>query len=320
LTARPVYVRSGGFRESARQLYHDLVEPFMKDMKGIRALTVLPDGALHYLPFDVLISPSGKMLLADLEIVHAPSLATIPLTSAKGGASAPPSELLAVGDPKYPASVRGDAIQDVVRSVRTAGFRLRPLPMSRVEVEAIGALYAPSERKVLMGAEATESVVKRSGLGRFRIIHFAAHTLLDERVPDRSGIVLSLVAGQQEDGILRSSEVRKLELNADLVVLSACQSGLGRLVRGDGVVGLTQAFLEAGARQVVTTLWDVPDLSAARLMVAFHRALKRGLPAPAALRAAKLDLLNGPDAFRHPYYWAQFVLWGYPRWLSENGP
>ena len=134
---------------------------------------------------------------------------------------------------------------------------------------------------------------------------------VDEENPGRSGIILSLEDSDKEDGILQIAEIMRLKFNADLVTLSACRTGLGKLISGEGVLGLTRAFLYAGARSVQASLWNVNDTATAELMTAFYRNLKRGLPKDEALRQAKLELLHGKQlSWRHPYFWASFVLTG----------
>lgn len=127
----------------------------------------------------------------------------------------------------------------------------------------------------------------------------------------RSGIVLTTAPGSKEDGVLQMSEVMRLKLNADVVTLSACRTGLGKLLRGEGMIGLTRAFQYAGADNVVVSLWNVNDIATAELMKAFYRNLTRGLPKDEALRQAKLQLLRGKQrTWGHPYFWAAFVLVG----------
>jgi CHAT domain-containing protein len=188
------------------------------------------------------------------------------------------------------------------------------LPYTRAEVNGIAALFPPAERRVFLGAAASEQNVKAEPLGRYRYVHFAAHALVDEEHPARSGIVLSSAAGSKEDGALQMGEVMRLKLNADLVALSACRTGLGRLLTGEGIIGLTRAFLYAGAESVTVSLWNVNDIATSTLMKAFYKNLKQGLAKDDALRRAKLELIRGPQAaWRHPYYWAAFVLVGDPR-------
>ena len=148
-------------------------------------------------------------------------------------------------------------------------------------------------------------------LDDFRYIHFATHGFLDELHPGRSGILLSRAPDSKEDGILQTSEIMRLKLNADIVTLSACSTGLGKFVNGEGVLGLTRAFFYAGARNVAVSLWNVNDSATAALMKSFYLNLRRGLPKREALREAKLSLLRSSQpSWRHPYFWAAFVLEG----------
>lgn len=149
-----------------------------------------------------------------------------------------------------------------------AGLRFPRLPNTAGEVRAISEFYKPAERKLLLGPDATEMSVKSETLVDYRYIHFAIHAMLDEQAPSRSGIVLSLVNMGTEDGVLRMSEIFNLQLNADLVVLSACRSGLGKMVRGEGMVAMTRGFLYAGAARVVVSLWEVNELAAPDFMKA----------------------------------------------------
>ena len=149
-------------------------------------------------------------------------------------------------------------------------------------------------------------------LGKFRIVHFATHGLLNSQHPELSGLVLSLVdeRGRPQNGFLRLQEIYNLRLPADLVVLSACQTALGREVKGEGLVGLTRGFMYAGAQRVVASLWQVDDLATAELMKAFYRGmLREGLSASAALRAAQLEIRR-QKRWAAPYYWASFTLQG----------
>jgi CHAT domain-containing protein len=164
---------------------------------------------------------------------------------------------------------------------------------------------------VYLGAEASEEAVKAEKLDDFRYIHFASHGFLDERRPSRSGILPSRAPQSAEDGILQIDEIMRLKLNADLVTLSACSTGLGRFVNGEGILGLTRAFFYAGARNVAVSLWNVNDAATATLMEVFYRNLKRGLPKGEAMRQAKLSLLASSQiTWHHPYFWAAFVIEG----------
>ena len=184
-----------------------------------------------------------------------------------------------------------------------AGINFQPLPGTRREVGAIAALFQGDLARTYLGGQATEANVKSEHLDRYKYLHFATHALIDERVPARTGIVLSLVNTGTEDGVLRINEIVNLELNADLVTLSACLSGIGPSVRGEGMMGLTRAFFLAGAARVGVSLWQVNDSSGAHLMRPFYAALARGQAAAVALRNAKLEMLRSDIvAYRRPYF------------------
>ena len=205
---------------------------------------------------------------------------------------------------------RGDEVL-AAEDYTERGFSLLPLPYSREEVLSIGKLFPSAESKIYLGAETREEIVKNEKLADFRYVHFASHGFLDETRPGRSGILLACDSQSSEDGILQMDEIMRLKMNADLVTLSACSTGLGKFVNGEGVLGLTRAFFYAGARNVAVSLWNVNDSATATTMENFYRNLNRGLPKGEAMRRAKLAMLRGSQtSWRHPYYWAAFVVQG----------
>jgi CHAT domain-containing protein len=186
------------------------------------------------------------------------------------------------------------------------------LRFSRQEAEAIAAFAPEKNRLTALDFVASYETAQSADLSQYRIVHFATHGLLNSQRPELSGIVLSLVdeRGRAQDGFLRLHEIYNLKLNADLVVLSACQTALGKEVRGEGLMGLTRGFMYAGAPRVVASLWRVDDRATAELMKRFYRGmLKDGLPAAAALRAAQVSMLK-EIRWSAPYYWAAFTLQG----------
>jgi CHAT domain-containing protein len=188
---------------------------------------------------------------------------------------------------------------------------LARLPGSRSEAEEIAALVPAAERLVALDFAASRETAMGAELGRYRIVHFASHALLDARHPELSGIVLSLVdpAGHPEPGFLQAHELYNLRLSAELVVLSGCETALGKEVRGEGLVGMARAFMYAGAPRVLASLWKVPDLATAELMRRFYGGLLRDhLPPAAALRAAQASMARSPRW--DPNAWAGFVLLG----------
>ena len=205
------------------------------------------------------------------------------------------------------------AMKRAIRSVtgdERAG--LQRLLFSRDEADAIVSLAPPSSVLKALDFKASRTTALSDQLSQYRIIHFATHGVLDSAHPELSGLALSLVDenGKEQDGYLRLNEIYNLKLNAELVVLSACQTGLGKEVRGEGLIGLTRGFMYAGAPRVVASLWQVNDAATAELMKRFYRGmLKNGLPPAAALRTAQLELMNRP-AWQSPYFWGAFVLQG----------
>jgi CHAT domain-containing protein len=189
---------------------------------------------------------------------------------------------------------------------------LTRLTFSRHEANAIAAIVPEEQAFQALDFRASRGTLATLDLSRYRILHFATHALVNSRHPELSGVVLSLVdeQGQAQDGFLRVHEIYSLKLAGDLVVLSACQTALGKEVRGEGLLGLTQAFMYAGAPRVVVSLWNVSDEATAELMKRFYRAmLVDGLRPGAALRAAQVGLSREPR-WAAPYYWAGFVLQG----------
>jgi CHAT domain-containing protein len=270
---------------------------------------VAPDEVLHLLSFEVLLTrqaEDGGALGRDLPyLIREHAVSYVPSASvlaqllrahrAAGGGASQAKTFVGFGDP-------GAGALDP----------RRPLPGARDEVGSIAGLFAADRALVFTGAEATEDRVKTSPAVTWaRYLHFASHGILDEEQPARSGLQLARAAGSVEDGLLQVREVFNLELHADLVVLSACQTGLGKQVSGEGLIGMTRAFLYAGAASVVVSLWQVDDASTADLMVSFYRHLQESGDKAAALRLAKLDLIAA--GYSRPYYWAPFILIGQPR-------
>ena len=296
---------------------------------GKKRLLIASDGALQYVPFAALpVDRLRTPLLAEHEIVHIPSAAVLALLRRGLAERRPaPKTLAVVADPVFtrddarvlrPAGVGSPArtakqVSDAERSAQESGLdRFDRLIYSAAEAEAILALVPPPERFEALGFEASRTMVFSGKLSHYRILHFATHGLLNARHPELSGVVLSLVDknGRLQDGFLRVHDLLHLSLPADLVVLSACRTALGKEVRGEGLVGLTHGFLVAGAGRVVVSLWNVNDLATAELMERFYRHLLAGGMRPAeALRAAQLSMFR-EERWTAPYYWAGFTLQG----------
>jgi CHAT domain-containing protein/tetratricopeptide (TPR) repeat protein len=323
---------------AGKKLYSSLLQPVENALVGARTLVIVSDGALGYLPFETLILPAPRSasgearpsyLLEKFAIVYGPSASALLTVKGMNREQAkPPKTILAFGDPIVDApplpakngaeATRSASPQPVSKPDATVadeyaerGFSFSRLPYTRSEVLGISNLYAANQRQVYLGEQAREETVKTEKLQDYRYIHFASHGFIDETQPSRSGILFSRDSHSTDDGVLQMGEIMRLKMNADLVTLSACSTGLGKLVNGEGILGLTRAFFYAGARNVTVSLWNVNDSATATLMKAYYQSLNRGLPNSAALRQAKLALLRGSNpSWRHPYFWAPFVLIG----------
>ncbi len=315
------------FRESARRVLEDLSEKLLGPVADLlvgKRLAVVADGALQLIPFAALPLPdatpgAGQPLMTRFEVVQLPSIAVLRFLRQREASRPPAPGILAVvgdpvfdpGDPRVARYLGGETDADAA----TAGFSLswlRSLPSSRLEAEAILALVPAEDRFAALGLDARLHRVIDGELRDFRILHFATHGLLNHEHPDLSGIALSQVDsdGKPQSGILWAYQIYGLDLPAELVVLSACQTALGKEVRGEGMLGLTRGFMHAGATRVVVSLWAVSDRATAELMTRFYKSLfGRGLSASAALRDAQLSLL-AEEPWSAPYYWAGFVIQG----------
>jgi CHAT domain-containing protein len=190
--------------------------------------------------------------------------------------------------------------------------RIPRLPFTRREADSILALVPEADARSALGFTANRASVSAADLSRYRYIHFATHGILNSQNPELSSIVLSLVdeSGTPQDGFLRAMEVYNLNLPAEAVVLSACETGLGKQVKGEGLVGLTRGFMYAGTPRVIVSLWAVNDRATAELMTRLYRKmLKENLPPAAALRAAQTEMFRDTQ-WKSPYYWAAFAAQG----------
>ena len=320
------------YRRAAGQLYQTLVAPAAETLVSKQTLLIAADGALHYLPFEALLADGADANqtagAADLDyLVKRWAISYVPSASVlaslrrgeRGAADKGAMRFVAFADPVYRRGEQNGApdkaAANAVRSFDESESRwdLTRLTQSRREVTEIARLYNSGEVALYFGTDAKEENVKgNAALANARRIHFATHGVLREGQPAYSGLILTLDNDPKEDGLLQVYEIFNLKLNAELVVLSACQTGLGQELRGEGIIGLTRSFMYAGAPSVVASLWRVADRSTAELMVKFYRQLELAGGKAEALRRAKLELMREPR-FAHPYYWATFVLVGEPR-------
>jgi len=287
------------------------------DVSGKQRLIIIPDGALHYLPFAALPlsapDESPRYLLSDYEILRVSSASAMAIENDEtweqtvtGSVAIFADPVVSRDDPRMPkqASVRPSS-----QSWMTDLDRLQRLEWSGEEAAAIAALAEPKHSLVLTGPEATQEAVLEADLSSYRYVHFATHSVIDTEYPSLSGLVLSRSSGGgPADRLLQLDQISALTMNAEVAVLSACETALGREIRGEGLVGLTQGFILAGAEQVVASLWRVPDRGTATLMeLLYHKLIIQGQPASTALRGAQLEL-SSQRRWADPYYWAGFIL------------
>ena len=283
----------------SRALYDRLLRGVAEELRGAKTIAIVADGPLWELPFQALQPKDGQFLLDQHAIYYVPSVTVLREMSARRTPKARRS-LLAIGNPLLPtkgvAQLRGDTA-------------LPPLPQTESEIRGIAPLY--DDRRVHLGGAAREDVVK-SEARTFDVLHFATHAVLDDHNALYSRLVLS-PSGEREDGLLEAREIMRLDLNADMAVLSACETARGRIGEGEGLIGMSWALFVAGVPTSVVSQWKVDSQSTSELMIDFHRAL-RGSPRSKAeaLRHAALKT-KGRAAYRHPFYWAPFVVVGSAR-------
>jgi CHAT domain-containing protein/Tfp pilus assembly protein PilF len=314
--------------KAGEELSNLLLSPAANEL-GSGHILVVPDGILSYIPYAAL-KVRGDPLIRQHRVSYLPSASMLREFATKTKPGPQPQNSLAVfADPVFNAqdprvTRRSSAAVGAKPAIDPA---LRPptrggpshflrLPGTRREANTILALAPESGQKKALDFDASVAGIKSSEISRYRFIHIATHGILDSSSPEFSGVVLSLVDrdGQPQDGFLRLNDIYNLRLSADLVVLSACQTALGKDVKGEGLVGLTRGFMYAGSRRVVASLWPVDDIATAELMKVFYSGLfgEKQLSPSTALREAQLSLMND-RRFSSPYYWAAFTLQGDPK-------
>src|SRR2546430_2252155 len=338
------------FVAAANALYKTVVEPAASVIADKRIL-IVADGTLNYVPFEALVKNTEgadyaalNYLVKTNEIVYSPSASVI--AAIRGGnptvREGAKGAMLVIADPVFSADdprakgatgatasaeTRGlglaleSAVNDVAgpdaSATASAGFHLARLSGTRTEADEIAKLAGANKPDVWTDLNANEDNLRARDLTSYRYVHVATHGLLDAERPQFTGVVLSLVGNKSNDGFLRTDEIFNLKMSPSLVMLSACETGLGKEKRGEGVMGLTRAFLYAGSPTVGVSLWSVADKSTAELMTEFYKRLfsSDSTSASASLREAQLAMINGKK-YSAPFYWAPFVLvgdWRYQR-------
>lgn len=297
---------------SGYNLFSTLVLPGLS--KNLKTIIFIPDDILNFFPFETLITnkENRNWLVKDYRISYAPSISSLReiIQRKKLNRKKPPCEVLAFGDPYFGSekteSNGNEAIKEFYSNDTINLFRLR---YSRFELDEISSLFKKTKTKIFRRENASEEQVKKQNLADYKVIHFATHSIIDDKIPARSSIVLLLDKDPNEDGFLQMREIYNLKLNSDLVTLSSCETGLGELIRGEGIEGLNRAFFYAGSSSVLMSLWAVNDQASSQLMERFYYHLRSSESIMNALRKVKLEMINS-SALSHPYYWAGFIVSG----------
>jgi CHAT domain-containing protein len=291
--------------KQARDLFGVLLRPIPQVTAKTR-LIVVPDGSLNLLPFDALIDEHGRYVVQSHVITYAPSSTTLYLLKSKPFVGKRANALLAVGGVPY--SQGGIKLTAVERGP-TPDKEFGDLPNSEAEVKAAETAIRSPENKEITGANATETNLKQALVRQFGYVHLAVHAFSSAN-PDRASLVVLRDPSHGEDGFIQASEIVQMRIPAKLVVLSACETQVGPIQGEEGVSALSTAFLLAGARTVVSTLWPIDDQAALLLMQAFYRHLGRGEPPADSMATAKRELLAKYGSKSSPVYWAGFVVQG----------
>lgn len=318
---------SADFKDPARSLYDFLLQPARDELEGKRAVCIVPAEVLWELPFQALLSQSDKYVIEEHALAYAPSLSVLSEMKKKAlarrrtlddspsngfltkiSATTTPAlpRLLAMGNPSLSSRL--------VSQLRSAqrDVPLDSLPHAEQEVKALSEIYGAQGSTILIGAAAREETFKATA-SKYPVLHFASHGVLDDVNPLYSRLLLA-TGSDSEDGFLEAREIMKLDLHADLAVLSACQTARGQVGSGEGLIGMSWALFIAGTSTTVASQWKVDSASTARLMIDFHRNLQseKGpsqASAAEALRRAAIKLMADPK-YRHPFYWSGFVVVG----------
>jgi CHAT domain-containing protein len=320
--------------EASANLGQLILQPAAAQL-GNKRLLIVPDGVLHYTPFPALtISQTAGQntnvpLIVEHEIITLPSASTLGILRQNYGDRKPPSQTLAIlADPVFSPTderVKGQLTPATTeqlesnnlglnRSLRASdrGWPPERLRFTRQEAQTISSLFPSASSSQKIDFDASRTTATDGSLANYQIVHFATHGIANNKNPELSGIVMSMVddKGNLVNGFLRLTDIFNLKLAANLVVLSACQSGMGQNIKGEGMVGLTRGFMYAGAQRVAVSLWSVDDEGTAVLMQKFYQKLLQQKLAPAAaLRAAQIEMMQ-QEKWQSPYYWAAFTLQG----------
>lgn len=303
---------------AGKKLYERLFQPTKNGFgEQIKELIIVPDRDLFYLPFEALICGNkGKRnnsvfyLMEKYRISYAPSASTLINIISRQKKNNNQKDLLAIGDPVYNKFFEEPLDSDDIEYeyYMEKRFNMDRLLYAWKEIKSISELFKRGSSLLIAKRNATEEIVKNMPLSNYKIIHFATHSLLDEKIANRSALVLNLDDNPEEDGFFQAREIYNAKLDAELVVLSACQTAKGKIEKGEGIQGLSRAFFYAGTKSVLASLWNVNDKSTSEFMKNFYNYLTKAKTKQEALCLTKIKMLE--SEYHQPYYWAAFILIG----------
>jgi CHAT domain-containing protein/lipopolysaccharide biosynthesis regulator YciM len=320
------------YLSSSYELYSFLIAPVKKFISGKNKLYIIPDEIFAYLPFEALLSKdyssrfNGRFekldyLINDYTISYHYSAELLQetlmhknnnlQTSFAGFAPVFSSDKKEL-DKIATLMDSNFVLTPSLRSAEISGKIYSSLPETKTEVDEIGKLFKDDDYNsdIYLNRNATEDMLKSNNMDKYKFVHLATHGFINEEHPKLSGLIFYSADDSSNDGILYEDEIYNLNLNADLLVLSACESGLGKIVKGEGIYSLTRAFLYAGADNIVVSLWQVADKSTSILMIDFYKNILDGMDYSSALRKAKLDMIDSEE-YSYPLEWSPFILVGH---------
>jgi CHAT domain-containing protein len=311
MLSMPARARTGSTDKTSSQLAATIIEPALPLIGNRRLILVAADAGLQYLPFSTLPIGDGDRVVDKFEVAVIPSLSLMEMhRTIHADRPRPQNTLVALGDPIF--SANDPRLPDMIPADDRSASALPRLVFSGDEVESIAAMIPPGQATVRVAAAANRQFVLDGGLASYQYVHLATHGLVDSAQPALSRLVLSQfdALGNAVEGRLYLHEIYRLLLYSDVVVLSACDTAMGRDIRGEGLIGFTQAFLYAGSRSVIASLWPVRDRPTKELMTRFYaNLLHKQLNPTEALRSAKREL-SSDRRWSDPHYWAGFVFQG----------
>ena len=307
-------ISSAELRKAGRKICELLLPNGIVDNLAEKRLVIIPDGLLNYLPFETLVlsgaPEEGSYLIEKYSVSYLPSLAALARIKEKREGTFR-KKFLGFGNPAYEPEQKtwlDNYLELAARGKNKNYSTLHPLPFSQVELKEIARFFSPDDYDLFLKKRASEENLKKIDLKKYQLIHFACHGVADENNPLRSSLLLYPGQDRREDGFLTVREIYGLRLASDLVVLSACESSRGTIIKREGVIGFPRLFLLIGSRSVLSSLWSVDDRTTSEFMKFFYQQLLAGYDRDESLRRAKLKFIASANG--HPYYWAPFILSG----------